>query len=190
MVPYMVPMLPTRPTPSTSHGFAAMSLKLHPLMCRERAAMPMIPIPRPVCMKVSLRYARSKGGMPPSSRVSRLKIKLMPSSVAPKMPAPYRRRWRKSPCATGLYAACWYPRRKDARNLATLCAVDIDGAFGLGLKKCGCCFSGVLWNARTVIEGDDLGAACRSVAVMAKGLRKRNAMLTMVGGGCGQWMGG
>lgn len=86
MVPYIVPMLPTRPTPSTSHGFALMSLKLHPFMCSARAAIPIIPIPRPVCMKVSLRYSRSNGGMPPSSRVSRLKMKLIPSNVAPKMP--------------------------------------------------------------------------------------------------------
>src|SRR5256885_2223550 len=31
------------------------------------AVRPMMPIPRPVCRKVLLRYSRSKGGMPPSS---------------------------------------------------------------------------------------------------------------------------
>lgn len=36
----------------------------------------MIPIPRPVCKKVSFRYERSNGGMPPSSLVSRLKTRL------------------------------------------------------------------------------------------------------------------
>jgi len=175
MVPYIVPMLPTRPTPSTSHGFALMSLKLQPFMCSARAAMPIIPIPRPVCMKVSLRYSRSNGGMPPSSRVSRLKIKLMPKRVAPKMPAPYSMRCRKSPCATGLYAACWYPRRNACWNLETLCDVDTVGF--AGRKKCDCCFSGVLWNARIARVCGAFGDACRNVAVMAKGLRKRDAMM-------------
>ena len=37
------------------------------------ADRPMIPTPNPVCMKVSFRYARSYGAIPPSSLVSRLK---------------------------------------------------------------------------------------------------------------------
>jgi hypothetical protein len=171
----MVPMLPTRPTPSTSHGFAPINRKLHPFMCSARAAIPIMPTPNPVCIKVSLRYARSKGGMPPSSRVSRLKTKLMPKSVAPKIPAPYINRCRKSPCATGLYAACWYERRKVWRNLETCCDVELEGVFAE--KKCGCCLSGVLWKARKVIVCDDFGAACLSVAVMANGLRRRNAIM-------------
>lgn len=55
MVPYIVPMLAARPTPMTSHGLAAMSLKDQPFMCMARAAIPMMPTPRPVCMNVSLR---------------------------------------------------------------------------------------------------------------------------------------
>jgi hypothetical protein len=41
-----------------------------------------------------------------------------------------------------------------------------------------------LWKARNVMVCDDLGAACLTVAVMAKGLRSRNAMVcdAIVGG--------
>jgi hypothetical protein len=53
------------------------------------------------------------------------------------------------------------------------------GAFDL--KKCGCCFSGVLWKARTE-SCDVLVADCLMVAGMAKGRRKRNAMVMIVSG--------
>ena len=51
------------------------------------------------------------------------------------------------------------------------------GAFDL--KKCGCCFSGVLWKARTE-SCDVLVTDCLMVAGMAKGRRKRNAMVVVV----------
>lgn len=47
---------------------------MKPLWNIALAESPMMPIPKPVCIKVSFRYARSNGGMPPSSRVSRLNI--------------------------------------------------------------------------------------------------------------------
>lgn len=103
----MQPIEPTKPTPITNHGFAVINLYDHPLLCSALAAIAMMPIPRPVCMKVSFKYLcregqsmtsvepsdlstylRSKGGMPPSSLVSRLNIILIAKSVPPKMPAP------------------------------------------------------------------------------------------------------
>ena len=87
-VPYMVPMLAARPTPSTTQGFVVINLTLHPLRCSACAVMPMMPIPKPVCIKVWLRYSRSKGGMPPSSLVSRLKTRFVARTVPPTMAAP------------------------------------------------------------------------------------------------------
>lgn len=49
----------------------------------------------------------------------------------------------------------------------------------LDLKKCGCCFSGVLWNVRTE-SCDVLVTDCLIVAGMAKGRRKNNAMVVVV----------
>lgn len=56
-------------------------------------------------------------------------------------------------------------------------AVVSVGAFDL--KKCGCCLSGVLWKARTE-SCDVLVTDCLMVAGMAKGRRKRNAMVVVV----------
>ena len=84
----MVPMLAARPHPSTSQGFAVINLTLHPLLCSACAVMPMMPMPKPVCMNVSLRNCRSKGGMPPSSLVSRLKTRFVARTVPPTMAAP------------------------------------------------------------------------------------------------------
>ncbi|KAG7152872.1 hypothetical protein HYQ46_004017 [Verticillium longisporum] len=52
----------------------------------------MMPTPRPVCRKVLLRYSRSKGGMPPSSLISRLKTALIATRVCwVKLLAPLRK---------------------------------------------------------------------------------------------------
>lgn len=69
-------------------GFMLISLMLHPFECSALAATPMMPRPKPVCMNVSLRYCRSKAGIPPSSRVSRLKSKLVAKIVPPTMAPP------------------------------------------------------------------------------------------------------
>lgn len=67
-------MLNPSPPIMTIHGLVAIIRYIKPLWNIVLAVRPMIPIPRPVCMKVSFRYALSYGGIPPSSRVSRLKI--------------------------------------------------------------------------------------------------------------------
>lgn len=87
-VPYMVPMLAARPHPSTTQGFVVINLTLHPLRCSACAATPMMPIPKPVCKKVWLRYSRSKVGIPPSSLVSRLKTRFVARIVPPTIAAP------------------------------------------------------------------------------------------------------
>lgn len=55
------------------------------------------------------------------------------------------------------------------------CDLESEGAV-LGVKKFGCCLSGVLWKARMVMDCAGL-EACRSVAVMAKGRRSMNAIV-------------
>lgn len=49
----------------------------------------------------------------------------------------------------------------------------------LDLKKCGCCLSGVLWKPRDE-SCEVLVTDCLMVAGMAKGRRKRNAMVVDV----------
>ena len=58
-VPYIVPILAASPTPMTTQGFVVISLYDHPLRCKALAATPMMPTPRPVCIKVSFRNSRS-----------------------------------------------------------------------------------------------------------------------------------
>ena len=48
-------------------------------------------------------------------------------------------------------------------------------------EKVGCCFSGVLWNARNVVcAGEALGATCRRVAATANGRLKMKAIFVVV----------
>ena len=71
MVPIMVPMLPARLTPRTTHGFVAMRRKAKPDLKSDRAARAVTARPPPAYMKLSWRYDCSAGERP--SLVSRLK---------------------------------------------------------------------------------------------------------------------
>ena len=55
MAPIIVPMDPTKLTPSTTHGFADISLTAKPDLKRDRAAMAVRPRPTPVYWKLELR---------------------------------------------------------------------------------------------------------------------------------------
>ena len=69
MAPIIVPIEPTKLTPRTTHGFAAMMRNVKPLRNMARAASAVIASPPPVYWKDSLRYDISLGERP--SRVSR-----------------------------------------------------------------------------------------------------------------------
>lgn len=80
MAPIIVPMEPTRLTPSTTHGFADINLTANPDLKRDRAARAVRPSPTPVYWKLELRYDLSAGER--ESRVSRLK-KTLTATIVP-----------------------------------------------------------------------------------------------------------
>ena len=79
IAPIMVPMEPTKLTPSTTHGFADMMRKVNPFLNMVRATKAVIASPPPVYWKLSCRYDRSAGES--ASRVSRLRNAFTPTIV-------------------------------------------------------------------------------------------------------------
>jgi hypothetical protein len=64
-------------------------------------------------------------------------------------------------------------RRKVARK--TLCDFERDGATGFEVKKFGDRLSGVVWNARRVV--DEAPGTCLRATVMVNGRRRKKAMI-------------
>ena len=79
MAPIIVPIEPTRLTPSTNHGFAAMMRKVKPFRNMALAARAVMASPPPVYWKLSCRYDCSAAERP--SRVSRLRNAFTPTMV-------------------------------------------------------------------------------------------------------------
>ena len=71
MAPIIVPIEPTRLTPSTTHGFADMTRNVKPFLNMARAARAVIARPPPVYWNASCKYDRSAAER--ASRVSRLR---------------------------------------------------------------------------------------------------------------------
>jgi hypothetical protein len=126
-------MLRARPPIMTTHGLVAMSLYVKPLWNIALAERPIMPTPRPVCMKVSFKYARSNGGIPPSSRVSRLNIRLIARSVPPKRPPPIRTFCIKLPL-TGCAIGCCIYVLDDLKAFRAFASV-LTGVVVLEVKK-------------------------------------------------------
>ena len=84
MVPIIVPMLPTRLTPRTTHGFVAIRRNAKPDLNSDRAARAVTARPPPAYMKLSWRYDCSACERP--SLVSLLKkaftATIVPATVA------------------------------------------------------------------------------------------------------------